>query len=105
MDKRKRARQRPDFPDIPADVLERILTCILETQVGGLSVIKLSMVSRAFRKGVNDSLPIWYRLYLRWRGPIRDKTRDIQTPRGIVRLRPTVPLSVPNFRIKTPPLT
>ncbi len=104
MDKRKKARQQ-DFPDIPADVLERILACILETQVGGLSVIKLSMVNRAFRRGVNDSLPIWYRLYLRWRGPIRDKTRDIQTPRGIVRLRPTVPLSVPNFRTKTPPLT
>jgi hypothetical protein len=101
----KRARQRPDFPEIPYDVLDKILTCILDTQVGGLSVIKLSMVNRAFRKGVNDNLPIWYRLYLQWRGPIRDRTRDIQTPRGVVRLRPTIPVSVPNFRTKSPPLT
>ena len=101
----KRARQRPDFPEIPYDVLDKILTCILDTQVGGLSVIKLSMVNRALRRGVNENLPIWYRLYLQWRGPIRDRTRDIQTPRGVVRLRPTVPISVPNFRTKTPPLT
>lgn len=93
------------FPQIPFDVLDKILTCILDTQAGGLSVIKLSMVNRAFRQGVNENLAIWYRLYLQWRGPVRNRTTDIRTPRGVVRLRPTVPLTVPNFRTKTPPLT
>lgn len=102
---KRRAGSFIPFPDIPFDVLDKILNCILETQVGGLSVIKLSMVNRAFRHGVNENLAIWYRLYLQWRGPIRDRTTDVRTPRGVVRLRPTVPISVPNFRTKTPPLT
>lgn len=93
------------FPHIPADLLDKILTYILDTQAGGLSVIKLSMVNRDLRHGVSENLAIWYRLYLQWRGPIRDRTVPIATPRGVVRLRPTVPLSVPNFRIKTPPIT
>lgn len=93
------------FPDIPYDVLDRILTCILETQVGGLTVIKLSMVNRCFRQGVSENLAVWYRLYLQWRGPIRERTTHVRTPRGLVRLRPTVPVTVPNFRNKTPPLT
>lgn len=102
--KKGTARSSP-FPDIPSDVLDKILACMLETQAGGLSAIKLSMVNRAFRQGVSDNLAIWYRLYLQWRGPIRNRTTDIRTPRGVVRLQPTVPLSVPNFRIKSPPLT
>lgn len=105
---RKRVRSREgagQFPELPFDVLDKILACILDSQAGGLSVIKLSMVNRALRQGVNENLAVWYRLYLQWRGPIRDKTTHIRTPRGVVRLRPTVPVSVPNFRTKTPPLT
>lgn len=104
----KRAKRRAhagQFPQLPYDVLDKILTCILETQAGGLSVIKLSMVNRACRQAVNENLAMWYRLYRQWRGPIRQDVMDVRTPRGIVRLRPTVPLSVPNFRVKTPPLT
>lgn len=100
----KRYRTSP-FPDIPSDVLDKILGFMLDGYDGGLSVIKLSMVSRAFRRGVNENLAIWYRLYLQWRGPVRDRPTHVRTPRGVVCLRPTVPISVPNFRIKTPPLT
>jgi dynein heavy chain len=57
-------------------------------------------------RGVKANLNIWYRLYLHWRGPVRSTgTKEIRTPRGVVYLRPTIPVSVPNFRIKTPPLT
>ena len=104
--KRPRRKERTgSFPHIPYDVLDKILQTILDTQAGGLSVIKLSMVNRACRQAVSENLGIWYRLYRQWRGPIRKETMDVRTPRGVVRLRPTVPLSVPNFRVKTPPLT
>jgi hypothetical protein len=63
------------------------------------------MVNRHFRDTVNKNLQLWYRLYLEWRGPVENNTREYRTPRGVVRLRPTVPISVPNFRIKAPPLT
>lgn len=90
---------------LPADVLDCILQRMVDTRAG-LSIIKLSMVNKAFRQGVNANLKIWYKLYLHWRGPIqRDVPRPISTPRGVVRLRPTLPTTVPNFRGKTPPTT
>jgi hypothetical protein len=92
-------------PYLPTDVLDKILD-IMVTNHDGLSVIKLGMVNRAFREGVNANLKIWYRLYLHWRGPVRSTgAKEIRTPRGVVYLRPTLPVSVPNFRVKTPPLT
>lgn len=108
--KRARTTSKPQrlpapFPDIPADVLDKILQSMLQTPDAGLSVIKLSMVSRVFREGVNQNLPVWYQLYIQWRGPVRSETTNIRTSRGLVSLRPTIPVSVPNFRIKTPPLT
>ena len=48
---------------------------------------------------------MWYKLYLIGRGPIHPLDRTITTPRGVVRLRPTVPTTVPNFRVKTPSQT
>jgi hypothetical protein len=90
---------------LPFDLLDHILQRMVDGRAA-LSIIKLSMVNRAFRQGVNANLKIWHQLYLHWRGPIqRDVTRQINTPRGIVRLRPTLPTTVPNFRHKTPPTT
>lgn len=105
---RKRQRQRKGgqpCPWIPGDVLDKILG-IMVANHDGLSVIKLGMVNRSFREGVNANLTAWYRLYLQWRGPVRSTgAKEIKTPRGVVWLRPTLPVTVPNFRIKTPPLT
>ena len=90
---------------LPSDVLDVILQRMVDSRAG-LSIIKLSMVNKAFRQGVNANLKIWYKLYLHWRGPIqREVPRPINTPRGVVRLRPTLPTTVPNFRGKTPPTT
>lgn len=95
----------PPCPHLPIEILDKILG-IMASNHDGLSVIKLSMVNRHFRDAVRANLNIWYRLYLHWRGPVWSTgTREIRTPRGVVRLRPTIPVSVPNFRIKTPPLT
>ena len=98
-----RVERRP-CPGLPAELLDKILVCMADAHAG-LSVIKLSMVNRAFRQGVNENLQVWHRLYLLWRGPINPIPRGVATPRGFVRLRPTLPTTLPNFRTKTPPTT
>ena len=85
-------------------MLDKILAFMADSKAG-LSVIKLSMVNRALRQGVSENLQVWHKLYLEWRGPINPVSQGIRTPRGIVRLRPTLPTTVPNFRNKTPPTT
>jgi hypothetical protein len=100
--KRPKTGRRPS-PCLPSDVLHKILMIMVERHEA-LSVIKLSMVNRRFREDIADDLPVWYKLYLHWRGPV-DRQRHFYTNRGVVQTRPTFPLSVPNFRTKTPPLT
>lgn len=92
------------FRGLPFDALDKILEFMVASR-SGLSIIKLSMVCRSLRQGVNENLSIWYQLYLHWRGPIHPPDRLITTPRGVVRLRPTLPSTVPNFQTKTPPPT
>jgi hypothetical protein len=92
------------FRGLPFDALDKILEFMVASR-SGLSIIKLSMVCRSLRQGVNENLSIWYQLYLHWRGLIHPPDRLITTPRGVVRLRPTLPSTVPNFRTKTPPPT
>jgi hypothetical protein len=102
--KRQRKSKERQHTELPTELLEKILLHMADSQ-NTLSIIKLSMVNRHFRDTVNKNLQLWYRLYLEWRGPVENNTREYRTPRGVVRLRPTVPISVPNFRIKAPPLT
>jgi hypothetical protein len=107
--KGKRARilkHRPPSPDLPSELLDKILACMVESR-SGLSVIKLGMVNRYFRQAVGQNLRVWYQLYLHWRGPIdpAPAVRTVRTPRGLLRLRPTLPSTVPNFRNKAPPTT
>ena len=103
--RRKRQQPREEvIGALPLELLDKILGYLVASH-SGRSVIKLSMVNRFFRQGINDNLKVWHQLYLQWRGPIHSPFRDFKTPRGILRLRPTVPTSVPNFRIKTPPTT
>jgi hypothetical protein len=99
-------RERQPFGHLPLELLDKILSCMVESR-SGLSVIKLSMVNRYFRQAVSQNLKIWYQLYLHWRGPVHPApaVRTVQTPRGLLRLRPTLPTTVPNFRNKAPPTT
>jgi hypothetical protein len=92
------------FRDIPSDVLDKILRYMAISH-SPLSVIKLSMVNRSFRQGVNENMHVWYQLYLHWRGSVQPSERTLKTARGTVYLRPTVPTSLPNFQIKEPPQT
>lgn len=71
-----------------------------------LAVIKLSMVSRFYRAEINANLKAWYKMYLHWRGPISVPSYHpviVGNRGGLVSLRPTMPRSVPNFQMKTPP--
>ena len=103
--RRRQACSTAPWPGLPVEILDVILRKMAANH-DGLSVIKLSMVNRFFRDGVRANLDVWYRLYLHWRGPVRSTgAKEIRTPRGVVYLRPTTPVSVPNFRVKTPPLT
>jgi hypothetical protein len=89
---------------VPTEVLDKILHFMADSR-SPLSVIKLSMVNRQFRQEIAENLAVWHRLYLNWRGVVRPASRLTQTPRGLVLLRPTFPVSVPNFQVKVPPLT
>lgn len=100
----KRSRTVVAFRGLPTEVLDKILHCMVSSR-DSLSIIKLSMVNRQFRQEIAENLPVWHRLYLYWRGVVRPTSRLTQTPRGMVLLRPTFPTSVPNFRVKIPPLT
>jgi hypothetical protein len=104
--KRSKAR-RPaaPFPGLPTEVLDKILEYMVASR-SACSVIKLSMVNRQFRQEISDNLRIWHQLYLHWRGPVVRPPKTFHTPRGgLVSIRPTLPTTVPNFRIKTPPIT
>lgn len=100
----KRSRTVVAFSGLPTEVLDKILQCMVSSR-DSLSIIKLSMVNRQFRQEIAENLAVWHRLYLFWRGIVRPTSRLTQTPRGMVLLRPTFPTSVPNFRVKIPPLT
>lgn len=101
----KTRRATEPFPGLPTEVLDKILGCMVDSR-SLLSVIKLSMVNRQFRQEISDNLRIWHRMYLHWRGPVDRPVRTFKTHRGgLVSIRPTLPSTVPNFRIKMPPLT
>ena len=101
----KRRRRSAAFYGLPTEVLDKILEYMV-TSRAPLSVVKLSMVNREFRAGVAANLDVWYNLYLFWRGIPRNSTNTIaRTGRGLIMLRPTYPMSLPNFQMKTPPVS
>jgi hypothetical protein len=91
------------FYSLPNEVVDKILQCMVDSR-SALAVIKLSMTSHQNRRDIEANLNVWYRLYLYWRGPVR-QSRTYRTRNGVVTLRPTFPVTLPNFRTKPPPLT
>jgi hypothetical protein len=95
------------FPGCCSDVLERILGFMVQRHEG-LSVIKLSMVNKWFRKEISENVGIWRQLYLQWRGPIEPYAQRVLVPAPnhwrptLVRLRPNKPRTYPNFRDRIP---
>lgn len=101
---------------LPDEVLEKIILHLANDRQG-LSVMLLSMVNRNLRQEVQGNSKVWHMLYLHWRGHLSSQqtggaqegqaplTRMIRSPQGaILKLNPSVPRSLPNFRIKPPSL-
>ena len=103
---------------LPDETLEKIVIHLANDRQG-LSVMLLSMVNRNFRQEVQGNLKVWHMLYLHWRGHLSSQqqgmredqegqvplARIIRYPQGTtLKLNPSVPRSVPNFRPKPPSL-
>jgi hypothetical protein len=95
--------------------MEKITDQLVKMRAGG-SVIVLGMVNRAFRQHVDTSHPMWYALYLQWRGPVTYPSSSVPPLRpyahgnpmamaarvpAVARLVPTTPRTVPNFRTRS----
>jgi hypothetical protein len=102
--KRRRKEASSGYYGLPTEVLDKILEYMV-TSRAPLSVVKLSMVNREFRQGVAANVDVWYKLYLFWRGIPRNASAQVRTSRGLLTLRPTYPMSLPNFQIRPPPVT
>lgn len=96
-------RSTNSWKSLPTEVLHQILMRLAESK-SGISIILLSMVNRHFMNDVLDDVDVWHLLYLDWRGPIGGP-KVIRSKNGVVKLRPTYPISLPNFKLKTPPVT
>jgi hypothetical protein len=90
--KTKVLRRRQVFKGFPADILERILSFLVDGRAAG-SVMMMSMVDRALRAAIVDNVGVWSKLYGHWRGPLTYQSRSgVQLP--------TIPKILPNFRHK-----
>lgn len=108
MRKRRRVTRREGLVhsslcDLPQEVLENVLSSMVDQRMA-LVIIKLSMTCRQMHKDIQGNHDLWYRLYRHWRGPVRP-SRTHNPNQNIVSLRPTYPLSLPNYRMKPPPIT
>jgi hypothetical protein len=91
--------RRQAFPGCPPDVAGKIAMYLAESR-SGTSVMLLSMVNKTFRAEIAGNVELWYKLYLHWRGVPRTPSNGMMKARGYVDLNPTVPRTLPNFRMK-----
>lgn len=94
---------RSSLCDLPQEVLEKVLSSMVDQRMA-LTLIKLAMTCSQMRREINGNPDLWYRLYRHWRGPVRP-SRTHHPNQQIVSLRPTYPLSLPNYRMKPPPIS
>jgi hypothetical protein len=100
------------FLNLPAETEDRILA-ILTADRSCHAIMRLSMVNRGWRETIQNNLEVWHSLYRLWRGPIvaSDSLPKLtngvgaMSQRRMVRLNPTTPRTLPNFRHKTPSIS
>ena len=115
---RKRMRSRRNkankswFLNLPAETEDKILAILAADRSARYSILRLSMVNRGWRETIQNNLQIWHALYRHWRGPIVASDSipaAMQTAgmsqRRMVRLNPTTPRTLPNFRQKPPSIS
>ena len=95
-------RRKQVFSGCPPDVIERIVEYLMESRAV-LAIMTLSMVNKGFRAGISANMPLWHKLYLLWRGPLKPAHPELKA-RNTIYLAPTLPRTLPNFRMKSLPL-
>jgi hypothetical protein len=117
--KRQRSlKRRTPWKDLPTDAVD-IIVMHLARDRASLPIMLLSMVNRAFRSEVQGNVKAWHMLYLHWRGHISSKGPQedprappltvnalYRVPTGrtgvLVKMNPSIPRTLPNFRDKIP---
>lgn len=94
--------------DLHRDIVDNIVLYMARNRQC-MSVMMLSMVNKSFRMDIANNLKAWHMMYLHWRGHLSvksDVTRDQRLfrnpPNLLVKLNPTFPRTLPNFRDKAP---
>lgn len=118
--KRQRTlKRRTPWRELPPDAVDMIVMKLAKDRAC-LPIMLLSMVNRALRAEVQGNVKAWHMLYLHWRGHISSSqtaTGDTRAPpltvnrlyrapmgRTVVKMNPTIPRTLPNFREKMPSL-
>jgi hypothetical protein len=107
--KKERTTQGRTWGDLPVEIIDNILMILAEDRSNrfwsSMALMRMCMVNRSWRETVQNNLKAWYLLYRHWRGPVTDKANELTLQRGrglVVRLNPTIPRSLPNFKDKLP---
>ena len=101
-------KKRMVWRDLHRDIVDNIVLHLARTRQCA-AVMTLSMVNRSFRMDVANNLKAWHTMYLHWRGHLSVRTDVIREhrlfrnpPNLLVKLNPTFPRTLPNFREKAP---
>lgn len=109
---RSRKEKKPcggTWKDPPVEIMDTIIMALAEDKwnrcQSSAGLMRMAMVNRTWRDAVQNNLKAWYLLYRHWRGPVTDQASEIAMQRGkgmVVRLNPSIPRSLPNFKDKSP---
>lgn len=85
-------------PDLPSECIHHIALHLVKAKQDH-AVIIMSMVNKQYWQTVGNDAQLWYEMYTHWRGPLAPAAaKPSLTGRGWVRLMPSIPRSLPNFR-------
>lgn len=84
--------------DLPSECILHIASHLVQAKQD-LSVILMSMVNKQYWQTIGNDAQLWYNMYMHWRGPITPSPQRVSMMgRGVVRLMPSIPRTLPNFR-------
>lgn len=83
---------------LPSDCILKIVQALVKSK-DNHTVIILGMVNKQYRQVIAPDVDLWYAMYMHWRGPpTPSRTVVSMGGKGTVRLLPSIPRTLPNFR-------
>ena len=83
---------------LPSDCITKIAQALVASR-NNHTVIILGMVNKQYHQVIAPDAALWYAMYMHWRGPPTPSRTVVSTGgRGMVRLLPSIPRTLPNFR-------